>query len=354
MLVLLPFLVVLFALLLIIIVIHLLANRGNYIQRNRGDVGDVGHPCTSSNAFLRLAKEIRQHNLRFTMTLMPSVFERIGGLALEKRKRHNGLWLRYKWGTLHYSVKSRRATFYVEDLEAFRDFVIETGLEVPRNVKAEFAIPVLDMWPLGLEDAKVLVRGADGQMSLVYFDRSQGYTEMELRGDFEQSLRLAKLIVYPSLETHRILYEIRDNVKALVQAGGLPVLNAIKDLQVLNANIVKMQQRVLELLEKTVKQQNNSQQARTLRTRSKRRVTFDDLPASIKEKIEVLIERGVAYCSQYRVYPTRLFMQKIRNGQLPQILAAAPDELLPLIKLLAKRPNGISFSELYELGDEIE
>jgi len=297
----LPVFVVPLALVIVIVVILYRANNKLYTQ---GEGGDVGHPCASFNAYLRLGKEIRQHSLRFTMTLMPAVFSRIEGRALEVRRRHNGLWLRYDWGTLHYSPKSRRATFYVDDLEGFREFVSEAGLELPRSVRAELAIPVYDMWP-DLEGGKVLVRGSDGQTTLVYFDRSQGYTELELRGDYEQSLRLAKLLVYPSLETQKLLQEIRDNVRALAQMGTLPVLNAIQDLFSLSSRVLQQQQELIELLK-----QDKTKEAKR---RSKVKVTFDDLPADVKARIDLLIEKGIAYCSQYRVYPTKRFMMYVKH-----------------------------------------
>ena len=62
------------------------------------------------------------------------------------------------------------------------------------------------------------------------------------------------------------------------------------------------------------------------------------------------MERGVAYCSQFRVYPTRRFLRHVREGRLPEILRSCPEELEGLVKMLARRPAGIPFEELGEIN----
>jgi len=242
------------------------------------------------------------------------------------------------WGTLQVSKKSLKSTAYISDLDKFLVFCKQFELEhVIKKVKAELAIPVLDLQPKELKRGKVEVRTLDGK-ALVYFDESLGYTELEIRGDHNPSMQIAKLLVYPSTAQIEELRGIRYEIQELRQ-----YLGSITNSQILAQlayHVSQLSQRINDM-EKAKKK---------VREQRKPRVRYEDLPEDVRNRIDVLVERGVAYCSQYRLYPTKKFLQKIREGKLPEILAAAPEDLEDIIKLLARRPAGIPFSE-FTIGD---
>ena len=185
---------------------------------------------------------------------------------------------------------------------------------------------------------------------IVYFDESAGYTEIELRGDPVASEKLAKVLVFPASSQLEELRGIRYEIQELRN-----YLGSITNSQILAQlayHVSKLTQRISELENSSGSQRKNSSRSRAKKVPSEqpvKKVRYEDLPPGIRRKVDILVEKGAAYCSQYRLYPTRVFMKYVREGRLPEILLNVPDDLIVLVKLLARRPAGVTFAELSSL-----